>query len=235
MQGATRDVIPGAASTTEQENFARQNPDVVKALPNSYAFFAPQGGQTFDYNSIARQIHTGEKQSLTPKQQVQMANDQVGNMIYYQVKDGLGPRVNTAQQAILSQIKDGLMAKYPGFGTIVPGLAARPLDSPTNVSDVLIPEMKKALTIPTAANSQTGQALDQYMQLRDAIDQIGQSRGLKAGSFAQSTKADDLRAILRQGAQQLSQGNAGFSMLFDRILDRELRTDTAPTPAAAVA
>jgi hypothetical protein len=234
LQAGSRPIIPGAASTKEQESFARSNPDVVKALPNSYAFFAAQGGQTPDYGSAARQIHLGERQSLTPKQQVALANDQVASMQYYTIKDALGPRINTAQQAILSTIKDALMTKYPGFNTIVPGLAARSVDSAANVQDVLIPELKKSLTIPSAANSETGKALDQYLQLRDAIDAIGQSRGLKPDSFAQSTRAADLRAILRQGAQQLSQGNTGFSMLFDRILDRELRADTQPAaPAVA--
>lgn len=235
MQAATRPNTPGAASTTEQSDFLRSNPEVAKALPNSAAFFAPQGGQTFDPASIARQIHMGDRQALTPKQQVALANDQVASMQYYAIKDGLGPRISAGQQAVLSQIKQVLTQQYPGFNTIVPGLAARVTDSPQNIQKVLIPELEKSLTIDRTKNSETGKALDQYLQLRTAIDQIGQSRGLKPGSFAQSTKSTDLRALLRNAAVQLSQSNQGFSMLFDRILDRELRTDATPAAAAAVA
>lgn len=232
LQAATRPLTPGVASTKEQDVFLRDNPDVAKALPNSAAFFAPQGGQTFDPASIARQIHMGDRQSLTPKQQVLLANDQVASMQYYTIKNSLGPRISATQQAVLSQIKDVLAQQYPGFNTIVPGLAARVTDSPQNIQDVLIPELAKSLTIDKTKNSETGRALDQYLQLRTAIDQIAQSRGVKPGSFSQSTKTTDLRALLRTAALQLSQDNQGFSMLFDRILDRELKTDTVPAGAA---
>lgn len=235
LQSATRPVNPGAASTEEQYDFVRANPELATALPNSASFFAPQGGQTFDPAAIARQIHSGDRQTLTPKQQVQLANDQVGSMIYYQIKGALGPRINTAQQAVLSQIKQQLMVAYPGFNTIVPGVAQRVTDTAANVQAAIIPELRKALTIDKAKDSATGQALGQYMELRDAIDEIAQTRGLKPGGFASSAKAADLRAILRQAATQLGQGNAGFSMLFDRLLDRELKIDTEPVPAPAVA
>lgn len=232
LQAATRPLIPGEASTKEQSNFLRSNPDVAAALPNSAAFFAPQGSQTFDPASIARQIHMGQREVLTPKQQVALANDQVGSMIYYQLKGSLGPKISTAQQAALSQIKDQLTQAYPGFNTIVPGLSSRVTDSPQNIQKVLIPELQKSLTIDKTKNSDAGRALDQYLQLRDAVDKLGQSRGLKQGSFAQSASASDLRGFLRNAALSLSQNNQGFSMLFDRILDRELRTDTQPAAAA---
>lgn len=233
LQAATRPLTPGEASTHEQENFLRANPDVAKALPNSAAFFAPQGGQTFDPASIARQIHQGDRQALTPKQQVQLANDQVGSMIFYQLKGSLGTKISAPQQAALAAIKDQLTQAYPGFNVIVPGIAARVTDSPKNIADVLIPELQKSLTIDKTKNSETGRALDQYLQLRDVVDQVAQKRGLKPGSFAQSQTSSDLRAFLRNTALQLSQNNQGFSMLFDRILDRELKTDTQPATAVA--
>jgi hypothetical protein len=229
LQGATRPVSPGAADTKEQDTFIRANPDIAAALPNSAAYFAPQGAQTFDPASIARQIHMGDRQALTPKQQVALANDQVGSMIYYTKKAQLGPRISTAQQQWLSGLKDALMQDYPGFGTITPGLSSRVTDSPQNVQAVLIPEVRKALDNPKTANSDTGQALATYMTVRDNIDQMGQQAGLKAGSFAQSTKMEAQRQYLRHVATALGQESPGFSMLFDRVLSRELRTDTNPT------
>jgi len=231
LQSATRPIVAGAASTKEQESWSRQNPDLVKAFPNSYAFFAPQGSQTPDFGTITRQIHTGERQSLTPEQQVAMGNDQVGSMIYYNAKAKLGTRISAPQQEWLNTLKQGLIQKYPGFGIPKTGIEARVTDSPQGVQNVVLPEMRKALDNPKLAGSDTGRALAQYMQLRDGIDQIGQSRGLKANSFAQSPHATDLRAVLNKAAGVLGAQSPGFSMLFDRLLSRELRTDTQPTPA----
>ncbi len=235
LQSATRPVIPGAASTKEQEDFVRSNPDVAENYPDIAAFFAPQGGQTPDYNAVTRQLHAGQRQQLTPAQQVALANDQVGNMIFYTAKAKLGPRPSTAQQAWLANVKTALMAAYPGFNAIVSGLAARPVDDPNNVSDVLVPEMRRAVADPKLADSDTGKALSTYLAARDKVDATAQARGLKAGSFSQAASASDLRAWLRALATVLGQDNAGFQLLFDRVLDRELRTDTEPTPAPASA
>lgn len=233
LQGTTRAIVPGGATTKEESDFARANPDVVKALPNTYALFAPQGGQTPDYTAIVRQLHTGERQALTPKQQIALANDQVASMQYYTVKDALGPRVSSATQALLSQYKDLLAQQYPGFNTIITGLAARPMDKMQNISDVVIPELQKSLSIDKIANSETGQALASYLGLRDVVDSTAQARGMQPGSFASATKAADLRAALRQAATILGQNNPGFSVLFDRVLARELHTDTSPASPAA--
>lgn len=231
LQSATRPIVAGAAGTKEQETFARANPDLVKAFPNSYAFFADQGAQTPDFNTITRQIHTGERQALTPAQQVAMANDQVGSMIYYNAKAKLGTRIGAPQQAWLATLRDGLVQKYPGFGVPIAGIQARVTDSPQGVQDVVLPELRKALDDPKLAGSDTGRALAQYMQLRDGIDKIGQSRGLKPDAFSQSPHAIDLRAVLNKAASVLGEQAPGFSMMFDRLLSRELRTDTQPTPA----
>jgi hypothetical protein len=232
LQSATRPIVPGAATTKEQEDFTREHPELKAALPNTYAFFAPQGGQTYDYNSTIRRIHQGELQSLSPEQQIALANDQVGSMQYYQLKSALGPRISSAQQAILTQIKGVLRSQYPGFDTIIPGLGARATDDPTNIGKSLIPELQKGLQNDVVANSDTGRALKSYLDLRDAAMAASAARGNKPESFATSPKAADLRNILRQGAAMLSQNNEGFGMLFDRILDRELRTDTTPAAGA---
>ena len=60
-----------------------------------------------------------------------------------------------------------------------------------------------------------------------------EAAAMQPGSFASSTKATDLRGVLRQAALQLARNNPGFSMLFDRVLDRELRIDAQSTAAVA--
>jgi hypothetical protein len=231
LQSASRPIAAGAASTKEQEDFARANPELAKAFPNSYAFFAPQGGQTPDFTTITRQIHAGERQALSPAQQVALANDQVGSMIYYQAKAKLGPRISDPQQQWLNTLKQALIEQYPGFAVPVAGVAARVTDTTQGVQDVVLPEVRRALDNPKMAATATGQALSQYLELRDGIDQIAQGRGLKPNAFAQAAHADDLRAVLNKAALILGQDNPGFSMLFDRLLSRELRTDVQPEAA----
>lgn len=233
LQSSSRPLVAGAASTKEQEDFARTNPELAKAFPNSYAFFANQGDQTQDFNSITRQIHMGQRQSLTPQQQVAMANDQVGSMIYYQAKAKFGARISDPQQQWLNQLKQMLIEKYPGFGVPITGVGARVTDTAQGVTDVVIPEMRKALDNEKMAATDTGQALAQYMELRDGLDKIAQSRGLKAGAFTTATHAQDLRAVLNKAAGILAADSPGFSMLFDRLLSRELKTDTQPGATTA--
>jgi hypothetical protein len=181
LQSSSRPLVAGAASTKEQENFARDNPDLVQLLPNSYAFFAPQGSQKEDLSSITRQIHMGERQSLTPEQQLRMANDTVGSMIYYQAKAKLGTRISQPQQAWLGQLKQALMEKYPGFNVPITGVGARATDSAADVQNTSSPRCAKPLTTrrrPTATpagrspstwNSATGST--------GSPSRVGRSRG----------------------------------------------------------
>jgi hypothetical protein len=230
LQASSRPIAPGAAQTKEQSDFARSNPEVVSKLPNTYAFFASQGKETDDLGAITRQIHTGERQSLTPKQQVQLANDQVGSMIYYTAKDSLGPKISDAQNQVLSAFKAKLMDMYPGFGASIPGLAARATDN-RGVTTTVIPELEKGLEDPKIAGTDTGQALSQYLAIRQAAMAAAESRGLQ--SFASSAKTADLRSLLRKAAEMLGQGSRGFAMLYDRVLDSEMKTDTVPGAVGA--
>lgn len=232
MQATTRPLRTGSASTTEQEDFLRSNPGLADKFPDLAAFFAPQGSQTFDIASLSNQIAAGTRQRLTPDQQVQLANKQVGSMVYYQAKNSLGPRTSTAQQAILSQLKGVLRDKYPGFDVPIVGLGTRLTDDPQSVEKVVVPELNRALADPKLANSDTGKAVAQYLQVRQAVAAAAKQRGLT--SFQTATKAADLRGILRQAAHILGQDNAGFSLMFDELLDREMKTDTADVAVPSV-
>lgn len=200
-------------------DFMRTNSDLKVKLPNTYGLFAPQSEESgYSYAAYLDMTRSGEREKLTPLEQVHLANNQVAAMQYYKVKDSLGPKVSREQQLGLAQLKLALMEKYPGFGTAEVGLAQR-AETPQ-----LISEMKKAVTIDKIAESPAGKAVKSYLQLRDVAQEMAEARGLKG--FQNSNAAADIREVLRTTAQALVEKTPEFGLIFEQIFDREMKALT---------
>lgn len=220
LQSGTRAANPGVTNldTDKGFDFIREHPELAKKFPNTYGLFAPQEDdpQNFNYAAYLRLIKTGEREVLTPKEQVALANDKVGAMIYYNAKDKLGPKMNKQQRAVLAELKTYLMDKYPGFGVARVGLQER-AQAPQ-----LINELARAVDDPVVAETPVGQATTVYLQARTRVMEIAEARGVKFNSANQTA---DLREILRGLGAYLGSKTPGFSVVFDRVFDTEMKQD----------
>lgn len=226
LQATTRSSNPsvGGLDTQTGYDFLRSNKGLIDALPNTYGFFAPQSDPNASYNYNAFQIlqKSGAREKLTPLQQTHLANNQLGAMQYYAMKDSLGPKPSQEALTLLAKYKAVLALKFPGFTTSSVGLAQRA------TTPQVIDELTKAVTtMPKIADTSVGKSIKTYLNFRDEAIAIAKSRG---NSFQQTASNADIRAMLRQVGSVLSEQTPGFGLVWDQVFDNEMR-DIASEPS----
>lgn len=214
-QPKTRTITPGLEATTEARDWMEANPDIVRDFPNTWAFFAPRGGE-FDYEVYLSQLRAGQREALTPEQWLRLSNDSLGNVIYAKARRMVGPSPTDDQSAWLRGVYDAIVERYPGFGD-PSGLAER---APT---ERLIRELQKAADTAVLARTETGRGLNLYLEARGmAINQA-----VELG-FVDHTRARDLvgtRDWLREVAARIIVKYPGFHHLWSRVYEREMADD----------
>lgn len=204
----------GGAPPTEDTNlFAKKHPDVVRAYRDTYGFFLDRGGE-FNYQAYKDQIASGERQTITPKEAIEIANQRLGQMVYNQYRAQVGDRPNAAQRQWLSQVRDAVETQYPGYN---------PTPASLRDNKLLITQMLEAAKNPVLAETDAGQGLTLYLQYRAQALEAARSRGLQ--TFASAKSAADLREYLREAASQIQGQHPAFGELFDRTFNREMVAD----------
>lgn len=216
LQANTRPVQQDAREDDAGLNWLRSNPGLAQKFPLTAGFFAPPEGP-FDPNAYTRALHTGDIEKLTPKQQMSLANDKYGNMVFYALKDSLGTHVSTQQARVLAVIRSKMQESLPGFGTATVGLTNKA--APSTVID----ELSQSVKDPTLAATPVGQALSKYMMVRDLMNQL--AKGMGQSGFQSSAKTQAMRDIMRQVGHKLTVATPAFGLVFDRVLDPEMKVD----------
>src|SRR5689334_14625257 len=150
----------------------------------------------------------------------------LASMIYYNVKDALGPKLSQAQQGFLSAFHDKLTTEYPGFGTANEGLPQK-----LNTAS-LIQEIQDGLKDPKVMAQPVAKAADAYLQVRQAVLDSLKTPGVATPSL-KSQAAAPAAVFLRNIAHAISQKTPAFNLMFDRVFAREL-PDPGMTPQEAV-
>lgn len=221
-QKASTAIGYAAPVTKDAQAWVDAHPGIRDKYPLTYGLFAPTGG-TFDVSTYGEQFATGDRRPLTPREQIAQAENRLGFYIYNQAqqtlydKNGGGP-LNSAQHAILGQLRDALQKEYPGFDSF----AAQPYDTAKRRA-AAVDELTQAVKDPTIANTDTGQAVAQYLAVRDAAIAKAQSMGVKTPFTANRTLP--LRTLLRTAADRLIADSPGFRSVWDNIFSRELAHD----------
>lgn len=222
LQATTKPSKPGLEnlSTDTGYDFLRSNKDLIAALPNTYGFFAPQSdpNASFNYNALQKLTKSGDRQKLSPLEQTHLANNTLGQMQYYAMKDALGPKPSQAQLELLAKYKAVLVIKFPGFTTSNQGLAEK-----ATVPQVISELTKAVTTMPKVADTSLGKSIQQYLTFRDDAIAIAKSRG--GGGFQQSVANADIRTVMRNVGKLLTQQTPAFGMVFEQAFGKELRQD----------
>jgi hypothetical protein len=205
----------GAPPTEETNTFAKAHPDVVRTYRDVYGFFLERGGE-FSYQAYKDQIATGERQTVTPKEAMEIANQRLGQMVYNQHKAMVGERPTREQRAWLGKVRDAIEVEYPGYN---------PTPASLRDNKLLITRMVEASADPVLAATKAGQGLRQYLVARSQAQAVAESRGLK--SFTHAKAATDLRTYLRDVAEEVELQFPAFGELFERTFNREMIVDAA--------
>lgn len=226
MQSRT-ETLTSAPTGVEAADWVRANQELVSKYPKVYGFFAPQGGN-LDYQQYLRQIATGERITLTEDQFASKAQDRVGQMIYYNLKDKFGPYPSAPQQAFLSQARQLIRESLPGFDEHLP------LPERYKPAE-LIEGLQEAVADPALGETDVGQAISLYLKARDILNLKAQSLGGGVKTFNRSKAAAPLRAWMRDFASQITTAVPDFGLVYQRVLDKEMLDDGDDTAEAPLA
>lgn len=217
MQGGT---TGGFSPTDALHDWVRDHPSQVSKFRRTYGFFAPTGGE-FDFDEYERQIAVGERDKLSPRQMIELANARVAASAWRQARDAVGVKPNARQKALLAEYKEALVARFPGWN---------PESYDAGRVPALVRELALAVDDPELSSTAMGQAVRSYLAARDAALESARTRGLS--SFGTAKSASDLRALLRDYAETLVDEQPAFLEVWERVFSRELVDDEEVTAGA---
>jgi hypothetical protein len=207
--------LTAAPNSPEASAWVRANPEMAKKYPETYGYFAPQG-EGFDYQSYLRQIREGERIPLSPDEFAAQAQNRVGQMIFYNLKDRFGPRPTKPQREFLTQSRTLIRTALPGFDKHLP--LPEKYDAREQIDN-----LQKTIDDPTLEGNDVADGLRLYFQLRDVV--IARAKAQGHVDHRQALDVAHLRAALRQFGAQIAERVPDFQLVFDRVLDREMRED----------
>jgi hypothetical protein len=211
--------VPGRViDSAEGADWLAQNSYLKEAYPYTYGFFAPQG--EFDYEVWQQNFLSGEVKQLKPREYQQMYDQFMGNYHYQRAKEMTGGRRDEAALQWLRDARHTLTQYFPGFGFEmgVPGVP-----KPATTED-LINELSHAASDPELRNTETGQALNIYLGLRQQAIQaaIERSDG-QTLHFKDARSTMYLREWLERNANHLIQAYPSFEQLWLGVFSDETR------------
>lgn len=204
----------GPPPTENLGDWARGHTDQVSKYKDVYSFFGPQGGE-FDLDFYSNQIRTGARKPVTPEDAVKFANHRVASMVYRNAKEQVANRTDSDAQRWLAQIRDSLIAEYPGYDPMSFDIGRVPR---------MIREIERAAADPVMAETDAGQAITVYLDAREKAIEASKALGLNTG-FGKAKAAAHLRDWLRGIGASLIEEHPDFRSVWDSVFDREMVRD----------
>jgi len=221
LVAASATAVPGFPDSKEGQAWIDDNPELAGKYPLVYALFAPSG--EFDIDTYTRQFASGDRRSLSAKQQIAMSADWLNRYWRSKLMDKMGVNsyadMDQEQRNAWEELSALVDEEYP---SAVVGRMEKP------EIDDMIKQLEVAGQDKDILATPAGPALTEYLQLR--VDAQGLVDALKErGAIDQNikgfTKAKALRPIreaLRSEAQALIDKYPAFQPLWEQVFSREL-------------
>ena len=198
----------GTPPTGDAWNFLQKNPSLANKYSNVLGLFYP-GGE-FSQEFYRYQTRTGQRQVLSKEE----ISSTASNLLYKAAKSRIelkaadeGWDSGTLQKKLDNLLED--------FGGVIPTVKFDP-----NKTKNQIALIKDALKHPEFANTDAGQAVTDYLYLRDIALQEAQQYGYKGlGSKSMS----DSRQWLFDSAQQIIDAHPDFQNMFTQVFSNEVK------------
>jgi hypothetical protein len=213
--------------STTKSGFAwqRDNMDLFEAAayPTTAAYAMQDvDWEPFDYNAYLDGLKTGARESLTPQQWLAKRNDLLGNIAYDVAKQKVEGRTDRAANLWKRDMRLKLRLEYPGFDVDIRGMP-QTADTATKIA-----ELERWKDDPRLADSNAGQAVAVYLQLRRRAELESYNRGLSPDSWKGSQTMQPWRQWLRDSADALVEVFPEFGQLWFDIFRWELTEDESP-------
>jgi hypothetical protein len=198
----------------------KNNPDLVSAYPITIGLFAPEGTDgDFDFAKYLDEIEAGNLEALTDTEQLHLANNLRGWLIYRNLRDQVIEEHGETDQVreYLAMVKASLKEELPGFDSthITVPEGARPEDKVTE----LVTIYNDAPDALTSTEAWTG--FDLYMQAREIGMQRAGERGFR--TLGAEVGLRDVREFLVSFGDEVAEQHPAFLPLWRTVLSQEVR------------
>lgn len=208
LASKTTSEVGGLGVSKQFGDFERSNPALFRIYKDIAGFFGPTGTD-LDYEVWTRQLKTGKRRRLTDDEIIDASQKSIGMAFYRDMKKYFGPKMNKDQREYLSNYRDQIIAKYPGFGK----MEYDPEETERNIGSLFEAAKRDELK-----NNKVAESINYYEQVRNAALQEAYRRGFKSLG---SPQLGDLHEYLDGYAETLVQQNPDFANVYDRLLSQE--------------
>jgi hypothetical protein len=208
----TTSSIYNVPTTQEGVDWVMEHPGIEDDLPNTFGFFAPEGGnENFQlYNANFRK---GAAIRLDPRTWIKLLGDTKGNVEYAKVIDALGDEADTeAGRAYARMRREEIWDEFPAWRDEGGTLNKSPGRN-------VVEELYAAVRNPATRDTDAGRGLAQYLEARDVAVAHAEEQGRAWPSTAQDLLP--VRLYLHDRAQEIIGDHPGFKPIYDFILSRE--------------
>jgi hypothetical protein len=207
VSSKSRALRDGLEATQEFGDWQATNQDILDRYDRVGAYFGPVGSD-FNFTVWEQQRQEKEREKLSDKELVELAQLRVGSAKYRALRKMFPPDPSEKQRAILSAYRAQLHDELPGF----PELPEFEVNKFANS----LTELREALEDPRLAKNVIMPQLRQYLQLRDNLEAVD------GGLSLRSKKKQKYRAQLFAFGEALGQENPEFDRIWSRLLSQEV-------------
>jgi hypothetical protein len=208
--------------TEKGDSWLRANAHLEADFPTSIGLFAPEpAAGEFDYSAYLRAIESGARETVSPAEQLALANDFLGRVQWENAKRLAEVNPSPEMSTWLSQVREQIAEEYPGFD----GWVAEAVSGKRPRTEDIITELRRAVENPTLAATDAGQGLRIYLSAVDAAEQMVARLPGNVRRYQSAQSAQPVRDWLRSVARQVIIEHPDFSRLWVSVFDRELADD----------
>ena len=211
--GKTRAIREGLEATEEFGAWERQNQDLLGEYADVAAYLAPSGSD-FSFAVWQRQVMTGEREKLTDRELILLAQERVGAAKYRAMRLKAGPYPSEEVRGLLRRYREALSEQYRGFPAVAQFEVGKFEEQMVQLRDMVADQRTEGNVV--------ADALRTYLGYRDALLQKARDAGYVANTLRQAKGLEGLRDFLASIGNQLIQETPEFARIYERLLSQEV-------------
>ena len=213
VAGKTRSLREGLEATEEFGDWERRNQGVLTDYPDVAAYFAPAGSD-FSFEVWQRQLLAGERERLSDRELLSLAQERVGAAKYRAMRLKAGPYPSDEIRDYLRQYRQALAKQYPGFPEVArfevgkfPGQMA---------------QLQEMVADNRLGDNEIRGAVAEYLGVRQELINRARAAGYVANDLRQTRDLEPYRNYLASIGNELIRKVPEFGRIYDRLLAQEV-------------
>lgn len=210
--------VAGLEYSQEQHDWERNNRDVVRLLPKTWALFAPQDGE-FKIEVYGKFLDNEYASKYpAPINMGEAALSRLGQAVYdWHVKTDIPEWSSARDKSVATrQIADWVQNNFSGWTRSYAG---------NEKWAEQLQELKVAAGDPNLQRTDLGKALGLYFEARDFANNQAVQQSKKSSSAFTSKETQSIRDRLFEYVDQLTARYPAFGLAWDKVLSREWEQD----------